>query len=104
MIPMYLLSCILFSIITVAATVLYLNMSSVTDYSGSERTTYEKINSYVNKNSLVVVEQTEENEDLVDTEEFVAMYTDEDSPKCFTCGIKVEPDQVVCPLCHTVIR
>lgn len=104
MIPTHVLSYILFAIITVAATVLYLNLSSIKDTSGNERTTYEKINAYVNRNSLVVAEDTEDIENLEDTEESEVMDSDDDSPRCSTCGIKVETDQVVCPMCHTVIR
>jgi hypothetical protein len=52
MIPTHVLSYILFAIITVAATVLYLNLSSIKDTPGNGRTTYERINAYVNRHSI----------------------------------------------------
>ncbi len=104
MIPTQVLLYILSAIITVAATVLYLNLSSVKDASGNKRTAYEKMNAYVNKDSSVIPEDTEDIENLEDMEEYEVMDSDDDLPRCSTCGMKVEPDQVVCPMCRKVIK
>lgn len=78
-------------------------MPSVKNPSDDERTAYEKINAYVNKNSLVIEEDTEDIENFEDTEEFEVLDSDDDSPRCSTCGMKVEPDQPICPMCHRVV-
>lgn len=60
MIPINVLSYILFGVSTVAVTVLYLSISSAKNSQGDDRTTYEKINAFVNKNSLAEAEDTED--------------------------------------------
>ncbi len=110
------ISNVLSSFVSVGATILYINLVSVKDASDNEQTVYEKINNYVNKDSSIESgeaediwgpedpEKSKELENLDESEKSEETDVDDDSPRCSTCGIKVEPGQVVCPMCHSIIR
>ncbi len=97
------ISNVLFSFVNVGTSILYLNLSSLKETSNNEKTVYEKINAYVNKNVSILSGETEDIGNLGNMEEYEEDF-DDDSLRCSICGIKVEPDQVVCPMCHSIIR
>ncbi len=101
------ISNVLSSFVSVGATILYINLVSVKDASDKKTTAYEKINNYVNKNSTIESGEAEDAEEigkLEASEEPEDSDIYDNSPRCSTCGIKVEPGQAVCPMCRSIIH
>lgn len=57
---------------------------------------YEKINRFVNKDTII--------DSQVDDLEEIEYEEDENTLRCSICGIKVDPDKLICPMCRSVIR
>lgn len=97
-VPIYTISYILNSFVTIGTTILFVSIENTKLNSENKINLYEKINRFVNKDIIIdsQVDDFEEIEDEEDNENTLRW--------CSICGIKVDPDELICPMCRSVIR
>lgn len=97
-IPINTISNIFSSFVTIGTTILFVNIENVKLNSDNETNLnlYAKMNRFVNKDIII--------DSQVDDLEEIEYEEDENTLRCSVCGISVDPDKLICPMCRSVIR
>lgn len=97
-IPTFTISDALFSFSTVGLTILYTNLEGVKSESGKEIAFYEKVNRMINRDTTEDLQNEDDEMDIEIDDE------DENALRCSVCGIKADKGQLICAVCHSIIK